>query len=336
MRRIPERVLFGCWALVLMSSGGGASDIAFEQLMVDSRGRIDAIAYLGRGVVVAGTRGNNDTGSIYVSDDCGVTWRTMGDVTGTDFITCLQAGGGGLGYLLTGRNTHVWKTTDYGKTWVDLGKVSRATNRAGAANAYGLAVTRTGTVLVADADDDGGRIHRSTDHGASWHDVGRISSQPLYRLQPIQDGIVVNGWAGHVYKSADDGLTWTDTGRLAPCPLYAIEHVESDGTVLVGAADGRVFRSRDRCLTWKDVGKVGDAADDFAWLGRGRVLYSTYDGSRALYRSDDAGASWTKRGTLATEPGDWLDHVVSFEEEGVRRIVGGTKKGFILYAELPR
>lgn len=334
--RMPERAAVICWMLLALSNSASAWDTAFKQTLVEPQGRIDAIAYLGDGVVVAGSRGRNDTGYIFLSDDCGATWRTLGNVTGTDFITCLQAGGDGLGYLLTGRKAHVWKTADYGKTWIDLGQVCSAANSAGAANAYGLAVTRRGTVLVADADDAGGRIHRSTDQGASWQQIGPISSHPLYRLQVIRDGIVVNGWAGHVYKSADDGLTWRDAGNPAACPLFAIEHMESDGTVLVGAADGRVFRSRDDCQTWNDSGKVGDAADDFAWLGRGRVLYSTYDGSRQLYSSEDSGATWETRGPLATEPGDWLDHFLSFEEHGTRHIVGGTNKGFILHAELPR
>lgn len=50
---------------------------------------------------------------------------------------------------------------------------------------------------------------------------------------------------------------------------------------------------------------------------------------------DDAGDSWEKVGTVATEPGDWLDHFISFEKDGTRRIVGGTNKGFILYADVP-
>lgn len=305
-RRTSVRVVLMCWAFIALPGGASALEIVFKQATVDPKGRIDAVAYMGKGVVAA-----------------------------HDFITCLQAGGDGVCYLLTGRKAHVWKTTDYGETWTDLGRVSSAANSAEFANAYGMAVSPKGTVLVADADDEGGQIHRSTDGGASWQPIRRISPHPLYRLNVIRDGIIVNGWAGDVYKSKDDGRTWADAGRLSASPLYAIEHVEGDGTVLIGAANGEVFRSRDNCLTWTNVGKVRDSADDFAWLGRGRVLYSTYDGSRELYVSEDAGASWDKGGTVSTEPGDWLDHFISFEKDGLKRIVGGTNKGFIVYADVP-
>ncbi len=284
--------------------------------------------------MVAGSRGNNDTGYIFVSKDCGVTWRTIGNITGNDFITCLQSGGNGLGYLLTGRKVHVWRTADHGETWTDLGQVSSAVNGAGAANAYGMVVTGKGTILIADADRNGGHIYRSTDRGDSWQDIGTVSPHPLYRLNTCKDGILVNGWAGHVYKSTDDGVHWADMGQLTSSPLYAVEHVQSDDTVLIGAENGEVFRSCDNCLTWQKVGKVGDAADDFAWLGMGHVLYSTYKGSRELYVSGDAGQSWKKAGTIGTEPDDWFDHFICFAEGGARHLVGGTNKGFILYAKL--
>lgn len=335
---MPWRLLYCatamCWAIVISPTSAPALDFSFKKVTINPKGRIDAIAYLGQGVVVAGSRGNNDTGYIFVSNDCGVTWRTIGNITGNDFITCLQSGGDGLGYLLTGRNVHVWKTTNYGETWTDLGQVSSAVNGAGFASAYGMVVTKNGTVLIADADGTGGHIYRSTDHGNSWQDIGKVSPHPLYRLNACKDGILVNGWAGRVYKSTDDGVHWVDMAKLTSSPLYAVEYVESDGTVLIGAENGDVFRSGDNCLTWRKVGKVGDAADDFAWLGKKHVLYSTYKGSRNLYVSDDAGRSWNNAGTIGTEHGDWFDHFICFEEAGARHLVGGTNKGLILYAKL--
>jgi photosystem II stability/assembly factor-like uncharacterized protein len=118
-----------------------------------------------------------------------------------------------VGYLLTGKKVHVWKTTDYGETWTDLGQISQATNPQ-YANAYGMVVTSKGTLLVADTDSNGGHLHRSMDEGTTWRDVGPVSTHALYRLVEVGDGLIVNGWAGHIYKNTDDGASWKDAAKL--------------------------------------------------------------------------------------------------------------------------
>jgi len=310
-----------------------AGDLKFEAIQVDPRSRVDAIVYLGNGVVIAGTR-NSRPGFVHKSKDYGDTWRQVDDITGADYITCMSSGKDGLGYLLTGRKVHVWKTTDYGETWIDMGRISKASNRR-YANAYGMLVTARGTLLVDDADSKGGHIHRSMDKGKTWHDLGRLSTHALYRLNEVGDGVIVNGWAGHIYKSTDDGATWKDTGKLIASDLYAIEYL-GGSTALIGTKSGNIFLSKDNGKTWEDQGVIGGSADDFAWLGGGRVLYSTYTGNRNLYLSEDYGASWTSIGGVGTgHANDWLDHVIYIHDRDVRVVVGGTNKGFILFSRLP-
>ena len=336
-QRPPVSFVF-CFAILIVHQAALGFTLEFRTVKVEPPSRIDAIAYLGEGVVIAGSRGTRTsglTGYVHVSKDYGVTWRTVGNITGADFITCLCSGANGIGYLLTGGDVHVWKTTDYGETWADLGQVSKAANGGHFANAYGMMMTRKGTLLVADADGNGGHIHRSTDQGATWEDMGAISPRPLYRLNKIKDGVIVNGWAGHVYKSTDDGVTWIDMGQVSPAPLYAIENLDDDGTVLIATEDGHVFRSTDNGTTWNDAGKVGDAADDFAWLGGARVLYSTYAGTRSVYLSEDSGVSWKEIAGVPLEPDDWLDHFITVHDRDVRMVVGGTKIGLIVYSRIP-
>ena len=310
-----------------------AFELQFQVLRIEPRSRIDAITYLGNGVVIAGTRGSRP-GYIHKSKDYGSTWQKVGDITGSDYITCLCSGKDGVGYLLTGQNVHVWRTTDYGETWTDLGRISEAFNGR-YANAYGMLVTAKGTLLVADADRNGGHIHRSTDQGATWQDLGRISTHALYRLAEVGDGVIANGWAGHIYKSTDDGVVWKDMGKLIDSDLYAIEYL-GGGTALIGTKSGNIFRSNDNGETWKDQGVVGASADDFAYLGASRALYSTYTEDRSLYISEDFGASWARIGGVGTgEADDWLDHVIYVHDRDVRVVVGGTNKGFILRSRLP-
>ena len=333
----PTRLLrfaITAWLTTLPLCGSiFALELEFNTVQIVPRSRIDALAYLGKGVVICGTRGPH-SGFIHKSQDYGATWRKVGDITPSEDITCLCSGEGGVGYLLTGQKVHVWKTTDYGETWKDLGQVSDASNR-DYANAYGMIVTSKGTLLVADADDDGGHIHRSTDRGATWQDLGRISSRALYRLNEVGDGVIVNGWAGHIYKSSDDGRTWQDMGKLMDSDLYAVEYI-GDGTALIGTKRGNIFVSKDNGITWKDAGVVGAAADDFAWLGAKRILYSTYTENRHLHLSEDAGTTWRSIGNVGTGvANDWLDHVIYINDGNVRAVVGGTNQGFILYSVLP-
>src|SRR5690349_20297793 len=62
-------------------------------------GRIDAVASLGGGVVICGTR-RPHAGHIFRSNDDGITWTDLGQVTKQSF-TCVAAGKGESAYALT-------------------------------------------------------------------------------------------------------------------------------------------------------------------------------------------------------------------------------------------
>ena len=80
---------------------------------------------------------------------------------------------------------------------------------------------------------------------------------------------------------------------------------------------------------------MGAPADNFAWLGGNRVLYSTYTDGRNLFLSEDSGASLARVSEVETgQTDDWLDHVISIHDGHVGIVVGGTSKGFIIYSQL--
>lgn len=312
-------------------SYGQNDGLDWERIEIQPDGRIDAIAYFGNGVVIAGTRKPNP-GFVYKSNNFGKTWEKISNVTGDDYITCIASSEDGIGYLLTGVNVHIWKTTDYGDTWKDMGQIAQSQNTEGFANAYSLLITEKGTLLASTANSSGGQILRSEDGGATWSDVGKISPRALYRLNKVGDGVIVNGWGNHIYKSYDDGLTWHDKGKLMDSDLYAIEYL-GNGIALIATKSGHVFRSADNGETWNNLGLVddGNAADDFAYMGGAKILYSTYTGSRKNYISSDGGLTWTNVGTVDTgKKRDWLDHVIYISDQDKRLIVGGTNKGYIL------
>lgn len=77
-------------------------------------------AYLGNGIILAG----GGSGLIVRSKDYGVTWSSLGDITGTsDNIWSMKYLGNGVIVLGTVSH-HVWRSTDYGITWTDLGVIA--------------------------------------------------------------------------------------------------------------------------------------------------------------------------------------------------------------------
>lgn len=325
--RVFAVVFLGCQ---LLSAGPGD----WERIEVEPGGRIDAIADFGDGVVVLGTRLPNPS-NVYRSDDLGATWSLVGNVGTDDYITCVASGKGGVGYILTGAKVHVWKTEDDGLTWLDLGRVNDADSGTNFAEAYGMVVTPAGTVLIADTDEDGGRITRSDDGGKTWHVSEPISPLAVYRLQLVGDGIIANGWAGHIYKSTDDGVTWWDCGKLMDSFLYAIDYL-GNGEVLIGTESGHIFLSDDNGETWTNQGHVGDSADDFVSLGEGRAIFTTYRESKRMHYTADSGRTWSDWGDVATgADGDWFDHVIMATDGDETVIVGGTNKGFVLRQTVP-
>lgn len=306
--------------------------LRWESRLLAPGGRIDALADLGQGVVVCGSR-NGRPGHVFRSTDAGAHWTDLGNLLGMDplgaSVTCLAPTGSGVVYLLTG-TAHVWKSSDSGATWSILGRVSHNPRLSTFQQSYGLAVLASGTVLVSDTNPTGGHIFRSEDGGKTWHDLGPVSHRALYRFDLTADGVIVNGWAGHVYKSLDDGRTWSDRGQLADSPLYATEYL-GDGVVLQGSESGVVFRSMDNGDSWTETARLPGAADDFVSLHRSNVLYSTYTEKQHVFLSHDSGLSWTDVGRVpSSADDDVLDHVISVEHDGRRFAVGGTKRGHVV------
>lgn len=295
-------------------------------------GRIDAIADLGEGVVVAGSR-NPKPGHAFRSTDCGETWADLGNLFGEDestgSVTCIASAGDGVAYLLTG-GAHVWKSADRGQTWLALGQVSNMPPHGKFHHSYSITVLSSGTVLVSNTNPTGGHVIRSGDGGATWQDVGAVSTMALYRFEKVGDGVLVNGWAGQVYKSADDGRTWVAGNQLSEKALYATEYL-GEGIALQGGEDGRLFRSADNGVTWAEVARFADSADDFVQVGEGVVMYTTYTGEKNLYLSKDYGKTWEKIGPVPSgAEGDTWDHAVPVHCGEKIIAVGGTSQGRIM------
>ncbi len=303
----------------------------WQKIPLIEPGRIDAIASMDNGIVLAASR-NPNPGHVFRSEDYGNTWTDVGQITTTG-ITCVLGGKNDKAYFLT-ETSELWISDDAGKRWKKQTTLSAGKNTEGFALSYGLWMTEMGTLLATDANSSGGHIYRSTDEGLTWKDLGIISDRALYRFNRMGNGILVNGWDGSVFSSYDDGLSWSPA-KISSEPLYATEYLGA-GILLQASQGGVVYKGAQHGNNWTAVGTPGDAADDFVYLGYGIVLYTTYTGSRRIYLSKDYGSTWKSMGTTETATDDWFDHVIAIPTPDEVIVVGGTRKGFILRATLSK
>jgi photosystem II stability/assembly factor-like uncharacterized protein len=229
-------------------------------------------------------------GGVWKSDDYGRTWTPIFDQESTQSIGAIAVAPSNpnIIYVASGEGLHrpdlsvgngIYKSTDAGKTWTHLGLRDgqqipalaidpRDPNRVFAAvlgHPYG-------------PNEERG-LFRSTDGGQSWQkviykdentgasDVEIDPSNPdlVYasmwevREGPWEDGNEVNGTGGGLFKSSDGGNTWNPLTNGLPKDLSQIY-------VAIAPSDPRRL---------------------YATLGMA-------SGALAVYRSDDAGESWSK------------------------------------------
>jgi hypothetical protein len=323
--------------LIALAPASVAQKISWQTLELINKGRIDALAHLGNGVIIAGTR---DTKPAYCfrSTDYGATWKKVAELESTEKrvgVTCLETGNNGICYLLN-ESSEFFRSMDSGDTWEKITKLSTGSNDQSFALSYGICVTQKGTILVSDSNTGGGSVFRSTDKGLTFSRTGIITTKGLYRFTLLENSIIVNGWEGVVFVSKDDGLTWERLAVADQTPLYATESLGGE-EFIQGTESGNVFVGNISGRSLKLTGKPGGAADDFVYAGYGVVIFSTYTGSRSTFVSYDKGNTWTDNGIVPTrQPADWLDHVIRVESRDSVFIIGGTNKGYILRTSLSR
>lgn len=315
-----------------------AGEIPWKVTEIIPGGRIDAIAYAGDGVVIAGTRSPNP-GWIFYSRDNGVNWVKGQQLVSSEKrtgITCVASGGNGLCYAIN-ESSEFYRSADYGKTWTRIGKVSTGINQKGGVLSYGIMVTKLGTILISDTNTDGGYVYRSTDEGNSFTRVGPVSPKALYRFEMVRDGVMVNGWAGCIYKTVNDGLSWELWSKMDTTALYATEFMRPE-TIVQASESGYVFTAnQDTKEKFATLLRPGGAADDFVYIGYNTLIFSTYTGSKSVFISYDRGKTWADEGPVPTgAAGDWLDHVIPMELGDSVIAIGGTNKGFIVRAAFAR
>lgn len=230
-------------------------------------------------------------------------------------------------------NGGVWKTTDYGRTWkpiFDDAPTGSVGDLAVSPSHPDIIYVGTGEGLHRPDLGVGDGIFKSMDGGATWAHVGLGDVQQVGRIivHPTDPNMVFVAGLGHpygpneergVFRTTDGGESWEkvlyidhNTGAMQvefdptnPDILFADmwEHREGpwENARFSGPNSG-LYKSTDGGSTWRRL-TTGLPTND---QGLGRIgvgiapsnpnrMYATVDAQEngGVYRSDDAGESWT-------------------------------------------
>ena len=232
----------------------------------------------------------------------------------------------------------VWKTTDGGKTWLN---VSDGFLKTGSVGAIDVSQSDPNVVYVGMGEETlrgnvshGDGVYRSVDGGKTWKFIGLGDTRQIgrIRIHPKNPDIayvaaIGHLWAGNdergVFRTTDGGKTWKkilfrdkDTGANEvildpsnPNIVYASfwQIRRTPWGFDSGGAGSGIFKSSDGGDTWAELSR--NKGLPAGVLGKIGITVSPVDTNRiwamieakdgGLYRSDDAGETWQK---LSSDP----------------------------------
>jgi photosystem II stability/assembly factor-like uncharacterized protein len=286
-----------------------------------------AVAFASATTVIA----LGDDGVMLLSRDAGLSWdrrpsgtrAALRGVAFVDWVTGVAVGGDDRRWRAA---QVVLRTTDGGATWQSVQSKAAfrmygvsvigarsivAVGEAGAilrssdAGATWTAHTVGGAWLSAVWRVDSGRAVAVGAYGAVWRSASVDTTWTSVRDGPIDDirslasplPNVIVAAAGSQILRADSGGRFL-VAAIAPVPNAPVTHV-AFGTSRVGfatTANGWIYRTTDSGASWRSV--VGSAPKPMSAVTfvdeKTVVAFGTYHDTTAVFRSADAGITWSK------------------------------------------
>jgi photosystem II stability/assembly factor-like uncharacterized protein len=277
-------------------------------------------------VVWVGTGENNNQNNviygdgIYKSEDGGKTWKNMGlssshhiggisiDPNNSNIVYAAAYGSS----RISGGERGIFKTTNGGKTWENVLKISEFTgcnevhmDPRFSNILYATAHQRMRNLYTGVYGGPEGGIYRSLDYGVTWdklknglpsEDVGRIgiavspvNSDYLYAIVEATDK------DKGIYKSTDRGASWNKQNNyIASAPFYyqelycdpiEVDRVYSDDVFIQVTIDGG--------KTWKNLGDDKKHVDNHAlWINPDDNKHIRAGCDGGVYETYDQGKNW--------------------------------------------
>jgi photosystem II stability/assembly factor-like uncharacterized protein len=216
---------------------------------------------------------------LYQSSDGGRTWQST-TLAGQD---AMNLGRAEAGVTWTAGHNVLAKSTDGGQTWEDV-----RPDGLPHLDIHGFAVDpRDQRTLWAALAGQG--LYRSTDGGASFELVTREVGAGVMALAVTPDPRILAGdMQQGLFASTDGGRTWKPTLQAGLMGL-AVNPKQPERIIATGPG---ILLSTDGGRNWDQVLPVEQGAGPVAWApSKPRVGYVVgFD--KALYRTDDGGATW--------------------------------------------
>jgi photosystem II stability/assembly factor-like uncharacterized protein len=249
----------------------------------------------------------------------GLKWRLIGPFRGGRVVAVAGVPGDSTTFYFGAVNGGIWKTTDAGVVWTPIFDGQPIA----AIGALAVAPSDPKTIYAGTGESDirsdlssGTGVYKSVDGGRTWLNVGLDDTRQISRIvvDPQNSNIAYVGALGHAYgpneqrgvfKSTDGGMHWNKVLYQGP---------------EIGVSDLAICSGNPQLL--------------FAGMWHThRPPWSTYapiDGpGGSLYRSQDAGKTWTHLEGNGLPEGDWgrLGIDVSSNGQRVYALIQAKKAG---------
>ncbi len=268
-------------------------------------------------------------------------WRMIGPHRGGRTVGATGVPSRPSEFYIGVNNGGVWKTTDYGRTWLPIFDDQPT----GSIGTLAVAPSNPDIIYVGSGEglqrpdlSTGDGIYRSSDAGRSWTHLGLRDGQQIGDIivDPQDPNRLFVAVLGHpyganeergVYRSLDGGVTFQsvlfkdeNTGAIALefdprnsqvvfASLWAARQGPWENGQWQGTTSG-LFKSEDGGDTWRQLTKglpesPGRIGFDIS-LSNPERMFSIC--SQNVFRSDDAGENWTLTNSdsrVASRPGDF-------------------------------
>jgi photosystem II stability/assembly factor-like uncharacterized protein len=232
----------------------------------------------------------------------------------------------------------VWKTANGGTTWepiFDKQTTSSIGDIALAPSNPEIIWVGTGESNNQRSSSWGDGVYKSENGGKTWENMGLRTSQHVGRIivHPTNSNIVyvaavgplwTDGGERGLYKTTDGGKTWKAVLKISPHTgvtdvamdptdpniMYAatLQRQRKAYSFVGGGPESGIYKSTDGGDTWRkiteglpkrDIGRIGLSIS----RSQPRTVYASMEtNTTEVYRSDDFGESWTKKGTYFQFP----------------------------------
>jgi photosystem II stability/assembly factor-like uncharacterized protein len=299
---IPPTPRGPAFAFAFFDEGGDVSAATIAGLLTLEDGR-----WIGSdpGVVVAtasdpaGRRYRASFSGVRRSDDGGLAWETINRGVLNQNVGAITTEGSAV---LAGGSDGIYRSVDRGASWERVSDDRIVELAHGASWILGRGERGTNTGLV--RSGDGGRSWSPANAGIAHPSRGAsaiaIAGDVAYAAyhESVSEPTPIEAIAGGLYRSTDAGVTWSIVRDGLPShgdTTLAVLEVAASGRTALALTFGGLYRSLDDGSSWQPVPNPPfDVLAARLLVAHGEAYYMTR--SNAVYRSDDAGLTWTEVG----------------------------------------